>query len=134
MIISKMWAPKCALPNCNNKVGYHKKYVKQDGTPGWKWKNFCEHHRKAGIADKQAFYSSRGGCENRDGRLGYKCKDHLTKSLTIDHWDGDRRNTNEENLVVLCANCHQEKTKIFGDHKNRYITQPAKFNDLIEFV
>ena len=42
----KMWAPKCAYPTCNNKVGYHKRYPKLDKTMGFKWKIACEDHRK----------------------------------------------------------------------------------------
>ena len=54
------------------------------------------------------------GCENKSGYLGWICRDPLNTSLTIDHHDGDKLNTSQSNLKVLCANCHQKKTKEFG--------------------
>lgn len=133
MTIFKNWAPRCALPNCQTQVGYHKKYVKLDGSPGFAWKTFCEYHRTKGKNERDALYVARGGCENRDGRLGFKCKDHTTKSLTVDHWDGNKHNDDESNLVILCANCHQQKTKLFGDNMNRYDYTPTTFKNHFEF-
>lgn len=131
---SKLWAPTCALPGCLNKVGYHKKYMKSDNTPGYKWKAFCSHHRTVGKAERDAFIKSRGGCENIDARCGFKCGDPTTPSLTIDHWDGDRHNNDQDNLVVLCANCHQEKSKRFKDVLNRYSNYTSHFDNLFDFV
>jgi 5-methylcytosine-specific restriction endonuclease McrA len=129
------YAPCCALPDCNNKVAYHKKYIKDDGTPGAKWKTFCEHHRSvSGKAAVEIFKKSKGGCENRDARLGFVCGDPGTDSLTIDHWDGNRLNTNQDNIVVLCANCHNKKTKLFGDHLTKYVHVNKHFDKLFTFV
>ena len=116
----KQWAPKCALPDCITHVSYHEKGIKTDGTPWFKWKTFCEHHRTVGKAARDLFIKSKGGCENRDARCGWVCGDPTTSSLTIDHWDGDKHNNNQDNLVVLCANCHNEKTKKFKDTLKRY--------------
>lgn len=118
--IYKNWAPKCALPDCCNRVGYHSSYLKQDGSRGYKWKTFCDQHRTVNKAARNAFLKSRGGCENRDGRVGFVCTDPSTNSLSIDHWDGNKHNNNQDNLVVLCANCHQEKTKRAKDTQGRY--------------
>jgi len=106
--LSRNHAPKCSLPNCTTQVGYHKGYVKKDGLPTWKWKTF--------------WY------------LGWICRDPLNTSLTIDHHDGDKLNTSEANLKVLCANCHQKKTKAFGDNKKRYSYTNRMFSDLFEEV
>ena len=130
----KTWAPKCAHPECNQPVGYHEKYIKQDGTPGAKWKTFCEYHRTVGKRERDTFIKSKGGCENRDSRLGWKCGDHGTPSLTVDHWDGNKHNNNQDNLVVLCANCHNEKSKKFKDTIQRYTNYNTKFHDFFEFV
>ena len=130
----KLWAPTCAKTDCINKVGYHKKYIKTDGTPGYKWKAFCSHHRTVGKAERDAFIKSRGGCENVDARCGFKCGDPTTPSLTIDHWDGDRHNNDQDNLVVLCANCHNEKSKRFKDTLNRYSNYSSNFDNLFDFV
>ena len=130
----KTWAPKCAHPECNQPVGYHEKYIKQDGTPGAKWKTFCEYHRTVGKRERDTFIKSKGGCENRDSRLGWKCGDPGTPSLTVDHWDGNKHNNNQDNLVVLCANCHNEKSKKFKDTIQRYTNYNTKFHDFFEFV
>ena len=130
----KTWAPKCAHPECNQPVGYHEKYIKQDGTPGAKWKTFCEYHRTVGKRERDTFIKSKGGCENRDSRLGWKCGDHGTPSLTVDHWDGNKHNNNQDNLVVLCANRHNEKSKKFKDTIQRYTNYNTKFHDFFEFV
>lgn len=132
--LMKGWAPKCSHPDCNRPVGYHKKYIKKDGTPGAKWKTFCEYHRTVGKGERDTFIKSRGGCENRDSRLGWKCGDPNTPSLTIDHWDGNKHNNNQDNLVVLCANCHNEKSKKFKDTVQRYHNVPTKYYDLFEEI
>jgi 5-methylcytosine-specific restriction endonuclease McrA len=130
----KLWAPTCAKTDCTNKVGYHNKYIKTDGTPGYKWKAFCSYHRTVGKAERDVFIKSRGGCENVDARCGFKCGDPTTPSLTIDHWDGDRYNNDQDNLVVLCANCHNEKSKRFKDTLNRYSNYTSHFDNLFDFV
>lgn len=118
--IYKTWAPKCALPGCIHNVGYHSSRIKKDGTVGYKWKTFCESHRTVNKAARDIFLKSRGGCENRDARCGWVCGDPDTLSLTIDHWDGNKHNNNQDNLVVLCANCHNRKTKNNKDTLTRY--------------
>jgi hypothetical protein len=127
------YAPCCALPGCTNKVRYHSKYIKTDGTPGAHWKTFCDHHRTVGKAAVSIFKNSQGGCENRDARLGFPCGDPSTKSLTVDHWDGDKTNNDQGNLVILCANCHQEKTKLFRDHLKKYDNVNTHFGNIFEF-
>lgn len=116
---AKIHAPKCSLPSCNNQVGYHKTSNKKDGSPTWKWKTFCELHRNVLRFEVDEWMKS-NGCENKSGYLGWICRDPLNTSLTIDHHDGDKLNTNTNNLKILCANCHQKKTKLFGDNKKRY--------------
>lgn len=129
----KNWAPKCACKGCKNPVGYHEKGLKaSDGTPWVKWKTFCEKHRTVDRKQRDDFLKSKGGCENRDARLGWVCGDPNTPSLTIDHWDGNKHNNSQENLVVLCANCHNEKSKKFKDTLQRYSNYNTRFHDLFE--
>lgn len=136
--IATYYAPICAMPSCTQRVGYHSRYVKADGTRGFKWKAFCEHHRTSvtGRKAREIFLKSKGGCENRDGGIGlpWKCNDPNSSSLTIDHWDGNKHNNDESNLKVLCANCHQEKTKLFGDYKQRYHNVNKNFDRLFEEI
>lgn len=134
--IYKNHAPKCAMPDCLNLVAYHSRTIKKDGTPSFKWKTFCEKHRTlpSGRVARNNFIKSKGGCENADGRLGWVCGDPKTDSLTIDHWDGNKHNTDQDNLVVLCANCHNKKSKIFKDTTQRYQNFNLRFYDLFEEI
>ena len=129
------YAHKCVLPSCENKISYHRTWTKQDNTIGVKWKNFCEYHRRnpLGRQEKEEWMIADGGCENRDSRLGFKCTDPLT-SLTVDHWDGNKRNTDPGNLVRLCANCHNFKTKDKKDYLNSYTYANPNFERLFKYV
>jgi len=134
--LAKQYAPVCAHPHCNNKVSYHSKYIKTDGTPGWHWKTFCDQHRTVKSADRAIFMRSKNGCENRYGDLGltWVCRDPDTPSLTTDHWDGNKHNNDQDNIVILCANCHNRKTKLFGDTSTRYKNYTEKFDDFFEYT
>ena len=131
--LSRLHAPKCSLPDCSNQVGYHKSSNKKDGSPTWKWKTFCSTHINVLRHEVDEWMRTKG-CENKSGYLGWICRDPLNNSLTIDHHDGDKLNTSKDNLKVLCANCHNQKTKIFGDHKKRYSYTNQMFTKFFEEV
>jgi hypothetical protein len=61
-------------------------------------------------------------CENRDARLGYKCKATNLKpfQLDMDHIDGDNTNNEPKNIQTLCKNCHALKSKTENNHARRY--------------
>lgn len=130
---AKIHAPKCAHPDCLNQVGYHRRGLKHDNSPIYKWKTFCEAHRSPLRFEVEAWMRTIG-CQNSDGYLGWYCGDPFTESLTIDHHDGDKLNTSTENLKILCANCHNKKTIMFGDHKKRYTYTNPMFKDLFKEI
>lgn len=117
----KLWAPTCVFPECNNKVGYHKQYLKEDLTPGYKWKGACEIHRTIKKWEMDE-WKIKNGCANKDGRYGNQCTATITGSEQIDvhHKDANRHNNTIENLECLCRNCHGMVSKQEGHHKNRY--------------
>lgn len=129
--LAKLYAPKCSHPDCTNQVGYHKGYEKLDGTRTWKWKTFCDAHRTY-LRFEVDEWMQTIGCENKQGYLGWFCRDPNTASLTIDHHDGDKLNTSRSNLKILCANCHNQKTKLFGDNRKRYSYVNKMFSTLFE--
>jgi 5-methylcytosine-specific restriction endonuclease McrA len=132
----KKWAPPCALPECNEQVGYHKRYKKANGEYGYKWKTFCDYHRSVvGKEAVKAFKHAADGCENRNGIYGFVCTSQNVDAeyLEIDHFDGDRFNNDQENLVRVCSNCHKRKTKERGEYQNRYITRNTHFDNLFEW-
>lgn len=128
-----LWAPKCALPDCTNRVGYHKKYNRAGQSPGYRWKMFCNFHRGAGkvVVDS---WKLKQGCANTDAHHGFKCTSHITgpEQLDINHIDGDRHNNNSENLECLCGVCHSRVTIDNGHYLNRYSNQVELNPDLFE--
>lgn len=72
-------------------------------------------------------------CENKDGRLGFKCNITLPtremldaaghnewmpkQFLEVDHIDGNSDNNVEDNLQTLCKHCHMMKTYKEGDNR-----------------
>jgi len=117
----KMWAPLCAMSGCDNKVGYHEMYTKQNGAFGFKWKRCCEPHRTTEKAEVDFFKMARG-CENRDGRYGFECTATIVHSCQIDihHKDGNHHNKEDGNIECLCGNCHSLVTLMNGDHLTNY--------------
>ena len=123
--LHKCIAPVCAMPNCTTPVGYHNQLIDKDGNVSYKFRAFCNYHTTNVVGKKamKAFKMRKGGCENVDGRCGFVCDapNQPWNALEIDHWDGDRYNVEEDNLVVLCACCHKKKTYLVGDHlKKKY--------------
>ena len=121
LAIYKNYAPCCAYPDCTNKVGYHEKYRKINGTTGYKWKRFCDDHRttkKARVDD----WKMSMGCQNVDGKYGFECTATIISpaQLDIHHKDGNKHNNIQSNLECLCGNCHSLVTVENGDHLNRY--------------
>jgi len=115
----KLWAPKCALPGCDNLVTYHKK----NGNI-YKWKMFCSPHRGA-FKDKVDQWKLSIGCENTDAHHGFVCTSHITDAsqLDVNHKDGDRHNQDEDNLEILCKVCHMRVTIDNEHHITRYVNQ-----------
>ena len=57
-------------------------------------------------------------CENRDGRLGFKCTTTIVSpalQLHADHINGNYKDNRPENIQTLCGTCHPIKSVIFGD-------------------
>jgi hypothetical protein len=83
--------------------------------------------KKAGFKNHTAYTNSihpyrkhRGEyCENRDGRLGFKCryKIRVSSQLHVDHKNGKPNDNRKSNLQTLCANCHEYKSVMNGDKK-----------------
>ena len=129
-----LWAPKCSFPGCENRVRYHRRNKKVDGSYSFKWKAMCEYHRAgAGKAAVDSWKLSRG-CENKDGRLGFECIGSNFKAhhLDVEHKDCNNLNREPENIQVICKFCHPTKTMENKDHLNRYTNRVDLSNNLFE--
>jgi hypothetical protein len=62
-------------------------------------------------------------CENRDGRLGYKCrvKIRISAQLEVDHINGNPYDNRLQNLQTFCCLCHTYKT-----HANKDYSTPGR--------
>jgi len=128
--------PKCSKPGCINPrivMDYHW----TSGAPVYR--PVCNQHHLERIAERnghkthQAFLNSRHPyrqhrldyCENRDGRLGFKCNYTIQTpaQLQVDHCNGDPTDNRPQNLQTLCACCHIYKTHVNRD----YATPGRKF-------
>lgn len=127
-MIYQKWAPKCALPGCEDLVLYHKKKGNS-----YKWKMFCESHRSNLKSAVDNWKLSRG-CENVTAHHGFVCTSTITDAVQLDinHLDGDRYNQDTANLEILCKVCHARVTVDNGHHTNRYVNQVYLNPDLFE--
>jgi len=113
--------PTCINRGCNNLCHVVKKDKK--GVP--RYRLVCSRCHKAGRGigtyAKGVKPYKKDYCENKDGRLGFKCKAVIKDScqLEMDHIDGNRNNNKQKNVQTLCANCHSWKTKHHEDGNGR---------------
>lgn len=122
-------APICNIKGC--KKACHVSGKKSDGSP--RYRKVCGYHHFTKIANNNGFKTITAWqnsfhpyrkhrveyCENRDGRLGFKCRVKIRHpgQLQVDHKNGKPNDNRKRNLQTLCANCHIYKTHMNGDGK-----------------
>ena len=109
--------PICVNQGCENNV------IVRD----WKYYSFkhvcsnCKSREQKGLPMRMGVVSyKKRYCENRDGRLGFKCPVRSdfkfpNNVLHGDHIDGDHENNIANNLQTLCSICHHIKGLKTGD-------------------
>ena len=133
--------PLCQTDGCGKLA--HRYSWKADGSPAWRrWCALCHDRRTAakhGLLRISQLTAKRAGmteaeynnqfhpylkhrkdfCENRDGRLGYRCRYKIRHSaqLQVDHINGCPGDNSVTNLQTLCANCHVFKTHANQDYR-----------------
>ncbi len=110
---------KCSLPNCDQKVGYHRiKALKRSDGFSIVWKNLCEKHRTGIGKDLVDRWKLMQGCCNKNGKYGLACTSVISDpgQLQINHIDGNNANRDDSNIEVICGNCHTLATKINRHH------------------
>ena len=133
--------PICINKNCNTNAQWMGTY-RVDGSPQFrKYCGACHAERQAvkkgqtkteWINAMHPYRKHRKEyCENKDGRLGYKCnyKIRFSGQLQVDHINGKPIDDRPKNLQTLCANCHIFKTFNSGDNATPgrgYFTELAK--------
>ena len=110
----------CEIEGCTRIGAYYGKIRKRDGVRIRRAK--CKIHHAHQYNMKGGYLAYRKEyCENRDSRLGFKCTATiiLQGQLSVDHIDGNHNNNDESNLQTLCHNCHNYKTFINEDWKDK---------------
>lgn len=113
--------PKCAQCNKNFcKLQSWRLGLKKDGTPYYH--RMCSVCRRARSKPEQPDYHHRGyrkvafraaGKDPHCTNCGF-VPIHICQ-LDVDHIDGNKSNSDINNLQILCANCHRLKTRIHND-------------------
>lgn len=104
----------CSVPNCANHVSYHTvKANKTNDGISVKWKAVCEKHRRGIGKDLVDRWKMNEGCANVGGKYGFTCTSriHDPAQLQINHIDGNNLNRDEDNIEILCGNCHAVVTQ-----------------------
>ena len=67
---------------------------------------------------------------NKCARCGWGEKNQFTGKipLEVEHRDGNYRNKNEDNLILLCPNCHSLTSTYKGANLNKGRKSRAKYN------
>ena len=67
---------------------------------------------------------------NKCARCGWGEKNQFTGKipLEVEHRDGNYRNNNEDNLILLCPNCHSLTSTYKGANLNKGRKSRAKYN------
>lgn len=102
--------------NCQKEYEY-KEYIRKwklgevDGTTGGTWIDISGYIRRY-IFEKYNFQCTQCGWSKINQYTG-------TIPLEIEHIDGDAKNNKEENLALLCPNCHSLTKTYRGANKGR---------------
>ncbi len=68
--------------------------------------------------------------DNKCARCGWSRINPFTRTLPleIEHIDGNYRNNNEDNLILLCPNCHSLTSTYKGANKNSGRKERSKYS------
>ena len=123
---------KCSVEGCD-KLGQHMGKYRKDGSPVRRAKCAKHHSLDYGLSGWDYKRFRKDYCENRDGRLGFKCTSTIVDpewQLDADHINGDpqsHKTLGAKAIQTLCKCCHAIKTRDEQD----YLTPGRKTLGLI---
>lgn len=122
MNMIKHLAPECSFPGCNKKVSYKNKTYTDKHRLSFNWHTLCSRHRNAG-REAVNKWKLKTGCQDST----CDCKIRGPEELTIDHIDGNKFNSKNGNIQILCSNADKRKTKQNADYLKRYDNEPTAY-------
>ena len=110
--------------SCQKEFQY-KEYIdrwKNNNESGLKGKYQISNHIKTYLFEKY---------NNKCARCGWGEKNNFTNKipLEVDHIDGNYKNNKEDNLILLCPNCHSLTSTYKGANLNYGRKERNKYND-----
>ena len=126
MINKEEWlASGKKIPTCVS-IGCDKNVMVRD----WKYYSFkhlcsdCSKRIRKGLPPREGVtFLKKDYCENRDGRLGFKCpvREDFEFPISVlhgDHINGNHDDNRPENVQTLCCICHHLKGLGSGDFES----------------
>ncbi len=124
--------------NCQNLINNKKKFCNNQCQKEYEYKEYInnwKNNRTSGIRGsyQTSLHIKRYLMEkynNKCARCGWGEKNPYTNKipLEIEHIDGNYQNNNEENLILLCPNCHSLTSTYKGANRNYGRSERKKYN------
>ncbi len=125
--------------NCNKKINNRSKYCSNKCQKEFEYKTYIEKWKNKQIDGMRGEYQISSYIktylftkyENKCARCGWGQMNIYTNKipLEIEHIDGNYKNNNEENLILLCPNCHSLTSTYKGANLNKGRKARKKYNN-----
>ncbi len=125
--------------NCKKEINNRSKYCSNKCQKEFQYKNYIEKWKNKQINGMRGEYQISSYIktylfekyENKCARCGWKQVNVYTNKipLEIEHIDGNYKNNDEENLILLCPNCHSLTSTYKGANLNKGRKTRKKYNN-----
>ena len=115
--------------NCNKPINKRAKYCSIKCQKEYQYKSYINKWKKDEVDGMRGEYQISlyiktylfNKYKNKCARCGWGELNRYTKNipLEIEHIDGNYKNNNEENLILLCPNCHSLTSTYKGANLNK---------------
>lgn len=124
--------------NCNNKINNRNKYCSVKCQKEFEYKNYINRWKKQQVSGLRGDYQISlhikkylfDKYKHKCGKCGWGEKNIYTGNipLEVEHIDGNYKNNKEENLMLLCPNCHSLTSTYKGANLNYGRTSRNKYS------
>ena len=124
--------------NCHNKINKKNKFCSNKCQKEYEYKEYIKKWRNNEVTGLRGAYQISmyiktylfKKYKNKCAKCGWGEINKFTKNipLEVEHIDGNYMNNNEENLILLCPNCHSLTSTYKGANLNYGRKQRRKYN------